>query len=83
MVNIRTFTLQYADLEKLTGLTYANVRQHISRGLVDPENLESIVIWLAKWGRPELRQAVAANALFVPDNRARTKPKVKKTKKAE
>ncbi len=60
----RTIEFTYEDIAKVIDAgTQLAVRQHVSRGIVDPDDLESLAVYLARYGRPELREAILKSYL--------------------
>lgn len=57
------FRYSYATLARLTGMTYDTVCQHRSRGNFDPAKLETVLIWLARHGKKDLRHRMIHAAL--------------------
>lgn len=53
----------YSDLQRCTGKTNEAIRQHVSRGNLDLGKLESVVMWLARHAKPELRRKILQYAL--------------------
>jgi hypothetical protein len=51
----RNFEFGYLDLTKIADATYGSVLQHVSRGELDPDSIESVILWAAKYGREDLR----------------------------
>ena len=58
------FLYGYEDIRKLTNLTYANIKSHKKRGSFDPADLRSVVLFLARHGKLELRKAIVEHALM-------------------
>lgn len=52
------YVFTYETLGKLTGLDQHTIRQHRSRGKFDPEHLESVVVYVARYAVPELQRAI-------------------------
>lgn len=52
------WAFSYLDLARLTGMTYAAVVQHKTRKNFDPQNLESVILWIARHAEPGLRQQI-------------------------
>jgi hypothetical protein len=50
------FTYGYADLARLCGTTVNNVQQRKCRGELEPDNLRSVLLFLARHGRISLRR---------------------------
>jgi len=57
------FSWSYADLAKLTPLSLNAVWQHVRRRNLDPSDLESVIVWLARHGTLTLRQRLVRAAL--------------------
>lgn len=57
------WTYNYAVLARLTGLTEEAVRQHRHRERFDPDKLESVLVYIAEYGEPELQQEIVTAAL--------------------
>jgi len=49
------FSFTYKDLQEITGLTKAGVSQHVSRGNLQAYDLTSVVAFIARYGKPEIR----------------------------
>lgn len=60
---IQQFQWTYDDLVKLTGLERKTVWKHHDRGHFDPERIETVGLYLAKYGLPELRVRFMAEVL--------------------
>lgn len=59
----------YSDLQRCTGLSYDTICQHAARGKFDPQKLESVVLYLAKYGSNHFRQSIV-DAAIVRQNEA-------------
>lgn len=57
------FEYTYLTLAELTGQDYTTIRQHKSRGKFTPERMESVMVYLARFAVPELRQAMIDYAI--------------------
>lgn len=66
----QVFSYTLADLSRMTGLSMNSVYQHKTRGGFDPEQPETVFIWLARHGTPELRRRMIDYALdfFLTEN---------------
>jgi hypothetical protein len=53
----------YATLARLTGMNYDAVCQHRSRGNFDPNDLASVLVWLGRHAKKDLRQRLLHAAL--------------------
>lgn len=53
----------YDDLVKLTGMARNTIYRHVSRGTLDPDNIESALYWLARHGSPEIKRNLLDYAL--------------------
>lgn len=75
MVAQTLFTYNYEDLQTLTGMELKALYQHKTRGNFDPENLESVLIWLARHAREDVRQRMVAYAISreLPEKPGRAK----------
>ncbi len=51
----RQCTFTYRDLAELCGMTPNGIAQHISRGKLDPDNLRSVALFLARYAAHDLR----------------------------
>lgn len=64
------WTFNYEDLSRLTGKPVSTIQRSKSRpGGFDPDNLESVLLWLARNARPDLKVALlsAATSILVPE----------------
>lgn len=52
---VQQFYYTFDDIVRLTGLERATVWQHQQRGHFDMERIETIGLYLARYGTPELR----------------------------
>jgi len=59
------FRYTYQTLAKLSGMALNSIHQHVTRGNLDPADLESVLYWLARHGRQKLRQRLVAYAMAV------------------
>jgi len=75
----RTFTFTYDDISRVTGMSPNVTQKHLGRGYVDPDDLESLLLYLARYGSQELKMRIIEQALRrdMPDDpggwRARNK----------
>lgn len=53
----------YDDLHEITGLSLAAIYQHKARMSFDPDNLLSVVIWVARHAKREVKQQIIDYAL--------------------
>lgn len=53
----------YETLARLTDQTADTVRKHRERGKYDPRKLDTVLVYIARFGTPELRQAILDYAL--------------------
>ena len=53
----------YEDLVELTGLKHNTIYQHRARGNFDPDDIWSVMLWLARHARPELRNQLVMHAI--------------------
>ena len=70
------WTYNPATLAKLTGLSIDAIWQHRTRGTFDPDDLESVMLWLARHGRMDLRLKMVTSAVsreLPPDIKAKSK----------
>jgi hypothetical protein len=51
----KQFTFYYSDILKVTDVSMDALFQHVSRGELDPNDLKSIVMWVAKYGSSSVR----------------------------
>lgn len=65
------WSYNYETLAALSGLSVNSVQQHKTRGSFDPNDLRSVILWLARNGPDDLRQDILAYAL---ERRPSTKP---------
>jgi hypothetical protein len=63
MARPRVFTFTYTDLQRLTGKNLATIFQDVTRKRVDPSDLESLVLYAARFGRLEFKTRLLAFAL--------------------
>lgn len=52
----REYCFTYRDLAAATGLARNTVSQHVVRAHLDPHDIESVAIYLARYGSDELRE---------------------------
>ena len=52
---VMQWTFTYQDLCDLTGMSLNTVQTHRKRNNFDPDNLESVLVWLARNAKPELK----------------------------
>ena len=57
------FTYTYAKIARLAGMTRNTCHQHVVRGNLDPADLESVLVWLARHGKFGLRTRIVGAAL--------------------
>jgi hypothetical protein len=48
----------YADLLQLTPLSKNTVLKHVERGSLDPDDLGSVVLWLARHGHEDFQHSI-------------------------
>lgn len=53
----------YDDILALVGMTRNTLYRHVSRGTLDPDNLESILYWVARHGLPNVKRKLLDYAL--------------------
>ena len=53
----------YDDLVRLTGKTRNTIYKHVDRGTIDPGKLESVLYWVARNGKPEVKRKLLEYAL--------------------
>jgi hypothetical protein len=63
MASERQFIFTRKALAELCGITPNAVTQHIIRGYLDPEDLESIVVYLARYAKESLREKIVIAAI--------------------
>lgn len=56
----------YDELVKLTGKTRNTIYQHVRRGSFNPDDLGSVVAWVARHGTPAIKRAILDYALEPP-----------------
>lgn len=56
-------TWYYDDLVKLSGKTRNTIYRHVARHTLDPENLESVLYWLARHGTTKVKRNLLDYAL--------------------
>lgn len=59
----REYSFTYRDLANATGLTRNAISQHVSRGKLDPDDLESIAVYLSRYAREDLRKKMILSAI--------------------
>lgn len=59
----KEWSFSYQDLCDLTGLKGNTIQQHVKRGKFDPENLESLFVWLCKHAKPTMRIRMVSQLL--------------------
>jgi hypothetical protein len=52
---ITQYSYNYEDIKKLTDLSRNMIHQYVTRGDLDPYNLESLVLFLARHGKDDLK----------------------------
>jgi len=57
------FQYTYRDLGRLSGMAINTVHQDARRGNLDPADLASVVVWLARHGKLALRRRMVFSAL--------------------
>lgn len=57
-------TVTIDDLAKLAGLSKDAVHQHVSRGYLDPTDLESILLWAARYASDDFRLRLLQAAIM-------------------
>jgi hypothetical protein len=73
----------YGDLAKASGVTRNTIAQHRIRKHFDPESIESVAIYLARYRRQKLREQIVMAAIRrdVPNNPGGWKKQRRKCKK--
>ncbi len=56
-----------ASIAKAAGVATTNVRQGIHRELLDPEDLQSVVEWIARYGSRKVRELLLRLAAGLAD----------------
>lgn len=56
MAHTREYVFTYADLAEATGLTKNAISQHVVRGHLDPEDLQSVAVYLARYASESLKE---------------------------
>jgi hypothetical protein len=51
----KQFTFYYSDILKMTDVSMDALFQHVSRGELDPNDIKSVVMWVAKYGSSSVR----------------------------
>ena len=87
MANDTAYTFTYGDLAKAIGVTKNTIAQHRLRKHFDPTSIESIAVYLARYGRQELREqiimaVVGRNVPKDPGGWKRKRRRQRKTKTA-
>jgi hypothetical protein len=59
-----SWTYNYTDLMRATGLTKDAIHHHKARGKFDPDRLETVVIYLARHAADHLRQRIIDAAIL-------------------
>lgn len=54
----QVFSFTYKDLQDITGLTKAGVSQHVCRGNLQAHDLISVVAFVVRYGRPDVRLTI-------------------------
>lgn len=80
MATAAEFRYDYQDLAALSGLAKNSVYQHTRRGNLDPADLSSVVVWLARHGTLDLRRRMI-NAALLRELGEDVKPRRKKTRR--
>lgn len=75
------WTYSYLDLAKLTGLSQNAIHQAVTRGNLDPGNLESVLVWLSRQANPELKRAMLRHALYEDADTVANRAKAKRKKR--
>jgi|GEM_PF-5559577 len=75
------FTFNYETLMELTGLAQNALVKHRTRGNFDPERLDTVLLFIARHGTPELRMALIEHAIF--RELPKPLPKVKRAAKTK
>lgn len=58
------FVFEYSDISKITGLALGTIYKHAHRRLFDPENLESVVLYCARYARWDVRERMFKLAMM-------------------
>ena len=58
------FTYTYAQIAKSADMSLNSCHQHVARGNLDPDDLESVLVWLARHGKFGLRKRFVGAALW-------------------
>lgn len=53
----------YQDLSRLTGKKLNTIYQHVARGTFDPNDLGSVVKWVARHGKKNVKREILDYAL--------------------
>jgi hypothetical protein len=71
------FSFNYETIGKLTGLNYESLKKHRLRGNLNPDDLASVLLFIARHGTPELKKSIVDNALSreLPKKTAKVKRK--------
>lgn len=77
----KEWSFNYLDLARITGQDEQTIRQHRSRRRFDPGKLESVVVYLSRYGVPELKTAIVEYAL-AKDGVQEQPLKIKRPRKA-
>ncbi|TVP98121.1 MAG: hypothetical protein EA381_13095 [Planctomycetaceae bacterium] len=59
------FSFTYKDLQEITGLTKAGVSQHVVRGNLEATDLVSVLAFVARYGKPEIRLSILERMIGV------------------
>jgi hypothetical protein len=57
------FTFDYEDLERVTGLPRDTCMQHRVRGQFDPEQLETVLLYIMRHAKEGLREQLALSLI--------------------
>jgi hypothetical protein len=76
------WTFGYDELVKLTGLSNNAIHQAVTRGNLEPGNLESLLVWMSRQAKPALKRKMLRHALY-EDSQKHIAARQKKPKKGE
>lgn len=57
-MNQKSFSYDYKDILKMTGMSYGALLQHVRRGSLEPSKLQSVLVFLMQHGNDKFRMSV-------------------------
>lgn len=77
----KEWIVRYTDLAEASGLEIQSIQKAVSRGLLEPDRVESIAMWLARHGRPDIKMRMLhALARIAPEDLALKRRKQRRRK---